>query len=116
VANKIGTYSLAVLARHHGVPFVVVAPVSTIDFGTPDGASIVVERRAAGEVTSFAGTAVAPAGSSAYNPAFDVTPPALVSAIVTERGVAQPVNAGNLRMLGAWPGRDGPVNTVSVER
>ncbi len=99
VANKVGTYALAVLARHHGIPFVVAAPVSTIDFGTPDGAAIVVEHRPADEVTSFAGTPVAVPGSDAYNPAFDVTPPELVTALVTERGVARPVNAGNLRAL-----------------
>jgi len=104
VANKVGTYSLAVLARHHQVPFVVAAPVSTIDFDTPDGAAIVVEHRPASEVTSFAGIAVAAAGSGAYNPAFDVTPPALITAVVTERGVARPVNAGNLRVLGAGGG------------
>ena len=99
VANKVGTYSLAVLARHHGVPFVVAAPVSTIDFAAPDGAAITIEHRAAEEVTSFAGTPVAAAGSPAYNPAFDITPPALLTALVTERGVARPVNAGTLRDL-----------------
>jgi methylthioribose-1-phosphate isomerase len=99
VANKVGTYGLAVLARHHRVPFVVVAPVSTIDFGSPDGAAIEVERRPAEEVTSLAGRPVAPAGTPAYNPAFDVTPPELITALVTERGVAQPVTAGTLRVL-----------------
>lgn len=101
VANKVGTYGLAVLAKHHDVPFVVVAPVSTIDFETPDGASIVVEQRAATEVTELAGQPIAPEGSAAYNPAFDVTPPELVTAIVTERGVVHPVTGGNLRVLGA---------------
>lgn len=100
VANKVGTYGLAVLARHHGVPFVVVAPVSTIDFGTADGSQIVIEERAPDEVTQLAGQQIAPAGSDAYNPAFDVTPPDLVTAIVTERGVIQPVTGGNLRVLG----------------
>jgi methylthioribose-1-phosphate isomerase len=100
VANKIGTYSLAVLARHHNVPFVVVAPVSTVDLATPDGAAIVVEHRPADEVASVAGQPVAPPGTEAYNPAFDVTPPTLLSAIVTEQGVIQPVTAGNLRDLG----------------
>jgi methylthioribose-1-phosphate isomerase len=103
VANKVGTYSLAVLARHHQVPFVVVAPVSTIDFGTPRGRAIVVEHRAAREVTHLAGHPIAPASSDAYNPAFDVTPPGLVTAIVTERGVIAPVTAGNLRVLGSEP-------------
>ena len=97
VANKVGTYSLAVLARHHGVPFVVAAPVSTIDFAAPAGPAIVVEHRAAEEVTSFAGVPVAAAGSDAYNPAFDVTPPGLITALVTERGIVRPVTAGTLR-------------------
>ncbi len=100
VANKVGTYGLAVLAGHHGVPFVVVAPVSTIDFGTADGASIAIEERAPEEVTHLAGHPLAPAGSGAYNPAFDVTPPGLITAIVTESMVIQPVTAGNLRVLG----------------
>jgi len=99
VANKVGTYGLAVLAHHHKVPFVVVAPVSTIDFGTADGASITIEQRSPDEVTHMAGRPVAPSGSGAYNPAFDVTPPALISAIVTESMVIQPVTAGNLRVL-----------------
>jgi methylthioribose-1-phosphate isomerase len=100
VANKVGTYGLAVLARHHQVPFVVVAPVSTVDFGTADGASIVIEQRPPQEVTELAGQPLAPAGSGAYNPAFDVTPPELVTAIVTETMVIQPVTRGNLRVLG----------------
>jgi methylthioribose-1-phosphate isomerase len=99
VANKVGTYGLAVLARHHRVPFVVVAPVSTIDFGTADGESIRIEQRSPDEVTHMAGQPVAPADSGAYNPAFDVTPPGLISAIVTEAMVIQPVTAGNLRVL-----------------
>jgi methylthioribose-1-phosphate isomerase len=103
VANKVGTYGLAVLARHHAVPFVVVAPVSTIDFGTEEGSQIVIEERPPDEVTQLAGQQIAPAGSAAYNPAFDVTPPDLVTAIVTERGVIQPVTGGNLRVLGAKP-------------
>jgi len=117
VANKVGTYGLAVLARHHGVPFVVVAPVSTVDFGTPDGTAITVEHRPAEEVTGLAGRPVAPAGTPAYNPAFDVTPPDLITALVTEQGVIQPVTAGNLRVLGG--GADavaGPEATVYVER
>jgi methylthioribose-1-phosphate isomerase len=100
VANKVGTYGLAVLAQQHGVPFVVVAPMSTIDFTTPDSSGIVVEHRAAEEVTTLAGQAIAPPGSAAYNPAFDVTPGRLITALVTERGVVQPVTAGNLRVLG----------------
>jgi methylthioribose-1-phosphate isomerase len=100
VANKVGTYGLAVLAQQHGVPFVVVAPMSTIDFTTPDSSGIVVEHRAAEEVTTLGGQAIAPPGSAAYNPAFDVTPGRLITALVTERGVVQPVTAGNLRVLG----------------
>ena len=117
VANKVGTYGLAVLARHHRVPLVVVAPVSTVDTGTPDGAAIEVERRPPEEVTRLAGVPVAPAGTDAYNPAFDVTPPALITAIVTERGIAQPVSAGTLRVLVTGPDRlDGPSGDVYVER
>jgi methylthioribose-1-phosphate isomerase len=117
VANKVGTYGLAVLARHHGVPFVVVAPVSSIDLATPDGSAIHVERRPSEEVTRLAGVQVAPAGTPAYNPAFDVTPPALITAIVTERGVAQPVTTGTLRVLGAGPSAvDGPLTAAYVER
>lgn len=116
VANKVGTYSLAVLAQYHGVPLVVVAPVSTIDFGTGTGGEIVVEHRAAQEVTTLGGQLIAPDGSAAYNPAFDVTPAALVSALVTERGVTQPVTAGNLRLLGAPPPRrKSALTDVSVE-
>jgi methylthioribose-1-phosphate isomerase len=99
VANKVGTYGLAVLARHHNVPFVVVAPVSTIDFSTADSASITIEQRSPDEVTHLGGQPVAPAGSAVHNPAFDVTPPGLISAIVTESMVIQPVTAGNLRVL-----------------
>jgi methylthioribose-1-phosphate isomerase len=99
VANKVGTYGLAVLARYHEIPFVVAAPVSTVDLATPDGAGIPVEQRPASEVTSVGGQTIAPEATSAYNPAFDVTPPSLVTAIVTERGVIQPVTAGNVRVL-----------------
>ncbi len=114
-ANKVGSYPLAVLAAHHGVPFVVVAPTTTIDPSTPDGASIAVEQRSATEVTCFApplavppGTGgvppaqpvpVAPAGTAAYNPAFDVTPPELITALVTETGVARPVDAAGTAAL-----------------
>jgi methylthioribose-1-phosphate isomerase len=116
VANKVGTYSLAVLAQYHGVPLVVVAPVSTIDFGTATGSEIVVEHRAAQEVTTLGGQVLAPAGSAAYNPAFDVTPAPLVSALVTERGITQPVTTGNLRLLSARPPRRKSAPTdVSVE-
>jgi methylthioribose-1-phosphate isomerase len=117
VANKVGTYGLAVLASHHRVPFVVVAPVSTIDPDTPDGAAIEVEHRPAEEVTSLAGVPLAPTGTAGYNPAFDVTPPGLITAIVTERGVAKPPTAGTLRVLTAGSGKaDGPLAAAYVER
>jgi methylthioribose-1-phosphate isomerase len=89
VANNIGTYSLAVAARHHGVRFMVAAPTSTIDPETPDGAAIPIEQRGADEVVQCAGRAVASAGVEAWNPVFDVTPAALVDAIVTERGIIE---------------------------
>ena len=101
VANKVGTYPLAVLAHHHGVPFVVVAPTSTIDTNTLTGDDIPIEQRDASEVTTVAGKPMAPEGSPAYNPAFDVTPGHLVTAIVTERGVIARENGGNLGLLGA---------------
>ena len=88
VANKVGTYGLAVLARHHGVPLYVAAPVSTVDLDCPTGADIPIERRGAEEVTAVGGVPVAPVGMEAENRAFDVTPAELVTAIVTEEGVA----------------------------
>ncbi|HEY3687296.1 MAG TPA: S-methyl-5-thioribose-1-phosphate isomerase [Streptosporangiaceae bacterium] len=100
-ANKVGTYALAVLAHHHRVPFVVVAPSSTIDLDTPTGSRIIVEQREPAEVTGFNGTPTAPEGSGAYNPAFDVTPPQLIFALVSERGIAQPVNAERVARLRA---------------
>jgi methylthioribose-1-phosphate isomerase len=87
VANKVGTYPLALAAARHGVPFVVVAPESTLDPDTPTGAAIPIEQRSADEVTAFGGTLVAPEGSAVYNPAFDVTPRDLVTALVTEARV-----------------------------
>ena len=109
VANKVGSYPLAVLARYHHVPFVVVAPLSTVDLQTEDGADIEVEQRPGHEVTEFSlphaqgagaepgtGIPVAPLGAQAYNPAFDVTPPELVTAIVTEAGVVSPVTREGL--------------------
>ncbi len=90
VANKIGTYALAVLAGAHGLPFYVSAPLSTIDRRTPTGADIVIEERDPREVTHGFGRQTAPTGVAVYNPAFDVTPARLVTAIVTERGVLRP--------------------------
>ena len=90
-ANKIGTYTLAVLAQRHGIPFYVVAPLSSVDLATPDAASIPIEERSADEVTTVRGTRIAPAGTAVFNPAFDVTPAELITAIVTEEGaVAAP--------------------------
>jgi len=89
VANKIGTYGLAVLARHHGIPFYVAAPVSTFDSETPDGAAIPVERRDGEEVAVVGGRRLAPAGVPVENRAFDVTPAELVTAYVTEEGVTR---------------------------
>lgn len=87
VANKIGTYGLAVLAHHHRIPFVVAAPWSTVDLATPTGAGIVIEQRAAAEVAEVQGVRCAPEGVAVHNPAFDVTPGHLVTRIVTDRGV-----------------------------
>lgn len=98
-ANKIGTYQAAVLAREHGVPFVVAAPFSTVDLATPTGADIPIEERDAGEVTEISGAPVAPPGVAAWNPAFDVTPARLLAAIVTERGVARPPFTDSLAAL-----------------
>jgi methylthioribose-1-phosphate isomerase len=89
-ANKIGTYSLAVLARWHEVPFYVAAPLSTVDFAIPDGSQIPVEERAGEEVTHILGQPVAPGGAAALNLAFDVTPHDLISGIITEKGVLAP--------------------------
>ncbi|MCS0602593.1 S-methyl-5-thioribose-1-phosphate isomerase [Streptomyces sp. LP11] len=110
VANKVGSYPLAVLARYHHVPFIVVAPLTTLDPDTPDGAAIEVEQRPGFEVTEIVspqvpvtgaggGVPVAPLGTQAYNPAFDVTPPELVTAIVTEEGAVSPVTAEALTEL-----------------
>jgi len=87
VANKIGTYGLAILARHHGVKFMVVAPASTVDMNIVSGGDIPIEQRSSDEVLSLAGQSIAATGAAAWNPAFDITPAALVDAIVTERGV-----------------------------
>ena len=89
-ANKIGTYSLAVLAQYHRIPFYTALPSSTIDLSIPDGSCIPVEQRGAGEVSSFAGLSTGPAGVPVWNPAFDVTPHALLSGIITERGLLRP--------------------------
>jgi methylthioribose-1-phosphate isomerase len=90
VANKIGTYSVALLARAHGIPFYVAAPVSTLDLSLADGSQIPIEERAPDEVTHHGGRRLAPEGVRVVNPAFDVTPASCVDAIITERGIARP--------------------------
>ena len=86
-ANKIGTYGLAVLCKHHGIPFVVAAPKSTIDYSIASGSSIPVEERPARELKEVQGVMIAPANAEVWNPSFDVTPATLIHAIVTEDGV-----------------------------
>lgn len=116
-ANKVGTYGVAVLAHRHSVPFYVAAPLSTVDPATPTGAGIPIEERAADEVTDVFGTRIAPDETAAANPAFDVTPAELVTAIVTEAGVLRPPYretlaraleeaAGSGAATGAFPGAD----------
>jgi methylthioribose-1-phosphate isomerase len=89
VANKIGTYTVAVLAKEHGIPFYVAAPISTVDLATPDGSKIPIEQRNAREVTHIAGKQMVPDGVEIENPAFDVTPAKYVTAVITERGIAR---------------------------
>jgi methylthioribose-1-phosphate isomerase len=98
-ANKIGTYSLAVLAQAHGIPFYVAAPASTFDLSIDTGGTIPIEQRDPREVTDGFGVSTAPAGVSVYNPAFDVTPAQLISGIVTERGLIRPVDAAAIRCV-----------------
>jgi len=99
VANKIGTYSVAVLANRHEIPFYVAAPISTLDLSIPDGSHIPIEQREPTEVTHMAGVRIVPEGVSVFNPAFDVTPHDLVHAIITERGVAKAPYTQSLRLL-----------------
>ncbi len=121
-ANKIGTYPLAVLAARHGVPFYFVAPTATIDDEALDGAAIPVEMRSPAEVTACAGRRVAPAGTDALNPSFDITPAELITAIVTEAGVLRPPYGPAIEAAIAWrearrpapdPAPDGPVEPAS---
>ncbi|HUH08604.1 MAG TPA: S-methyl-5-thioribose-1-phosphate isomerase, partial [Egibacteraceae bacterium] len=104
-ANKVGTFSLALAARHTGIPFVVVAPESTVDMDTPSGADIRIEDRGAAEVVSFNGSATAPSGTEALNPAFDVTPVALITALVTDRRVVRFDRGEDLGSIEAPDGR-----------
>ena len=99
VANKIGTYTLAVLARRHRIPFYVAAPLSSIDISVRDGSAIPIEERGASEVTGYAGVYWAPEGVAVANPAFDITPAALVSALLTEKGVVKQPNTAKIRRL-----------------
>lgn len=99
VANKIGTYSVAVLASHHGIPFYVAAPLSTIDMSLSDGAGIPIEQRSPDEVTHIGERRIVPEGVPVKNPAFDVTPGELVAAIITEKGIARPPYAQSLTKL-----------------
>jgi methylthioribose-1-phosphate isomerase len=98
-ANKIGTYPLAVLARHHNVPFLVAAPSSTFDMTLADGSAIPIEQRASEEITEGFGRRTAPKDVKTYSPAFDVTPAELITAIITERGVIRPVNAEHVKAV-----------------
>src|SRR5918996_1416145 len=99
VANKIGTYTVAVLAREHGIPFYVAAPISTIDLAMPDGSGIPIEERSAKEVTHLGAAKLTPEAAKVRNPAFDVTPNKYVTAIITERGIARAPYAESLRDL-----------------
>ena len=98
-ANKVGTYTVAMMAQAHGVPFYVAAPLSTIDLNTPDGDAIPIEQRNAREMTHVGSLQIAPSGASIWNPAFDVTPHRLVAGIITERGIVRPPYAEGLRRL-----------------
>ncbi|MDQ1375189.1 MAG: methylthioribose-phosphate isomerase, partial [Actinomycetota bacterium] len=114
VANKVGTYTLAVLASHHHVPFYVAAPVSTVDLSCPSGDAIPIERRDPDEVVAVLGTRIAPVGVAAENRAFDVTPAALVTAIITEAGIARgPYTDSLAGLLRSLPRRAEPVTGPS---
>jgi methylthioribose-1-phosphate isomerase len=98
-ANKIGTYSVAVLARENNIPFYIAAPLSTIDLHIPDGTAIPIEERSADEVTIIGGKRVAPEGVNAAHPAFDVTPARYIHGIITERGIARPPFSSSIAAL-----------------
>ncbi|HEX5823808.1 MAG TPA: S-methyl-5-thioribose-1-phosphate isomerase, partial [Candidatus Limnocylindrales bacterium] len=108
-ANKVGTYTLAVLAARHGIPFFVCAPTTSIDPATPDGASIEIEERSGDEVVAIRGVRIAPAGTEVRNPSFDVTPAELITGIVTEEGVIEaPFEAGLAVAIAAATARWAP--------
>jgi methylthioribose-1-phosphate isomerase len=98
-ANKVGSVALALACQRAGIPFVVAAPSSTVDLATASGADIVIEERDQAEVLEYAGVRAAPAGARAVNPAFDVTPHDLISAVVTERGVVEPAADPSPRIM-----------------
>jgi methylthioribose-1-phosphate isomerase len=102
-ANKIGTYQVALSAKAHGIPFYIAAPVSTIDLSLPSGDSIPIEQRSADEVFCAMGVRTAPQGIEAFNPSFDVTPAELISAIITDRGIALPPFDDSLEKLCRQP-------------
>ena len=108
VANKIGTYTVAVLASRHDVPFYVAAPVSTVDLSTPDGASIPIEERGEREVTHVGSKRMAPVGAGVWNPAFDVTPHTLVAGIITDRGICRPPFTESLKAVCTEDGESNP--------
>jgi|SRR5690554_6940770 len=99
VANKIGTYSLAVLAKHHNIPFYSISPTSTIDMDIPDGSAIPIEERDKNEIIYGLGHQIAPKGVNVYNPAFDVTPNELITGIITEKGIIKPPFKENLKKV-----------------
>ena len=108
VANKIGTYTVAVLAKEHGIPFYVAAPISTVDLECPEGSQIPIEQRNGKEVTHIAGRQMVPDGVAVENPAFDVTPAKFVAAIITERGIARAPYQDSLRQLAQVESEVGP--------
>jgi methylthioribose-1-phosphate isomerase len=108
-ANKIGTYNLALIARAHGVPFYVAGPLSTLDLALPHGDAIPIEERDPDEVTHIGAAAVTPLGTAVANPAFDVTPAHLITAIITEVGIAYPPYEESLVRLVAGAGQKQPV-------
>ncbi|MBT9317504.1 S-methyl-5-thioribose-1-phosphate isomerase [Leptothoe spongobia] len=99
VANKIGTYALALAAKAHNVPFYVACPLSTLDLATPNGEAIEIEERSTKEITHIQGQLICPENTPVFNPAFDITPAALISAIITETGIITPPYADNLKAL-----------------
>src|SRR5450432_2555498 len=108
VANKIGTYTVAILAKEHGIPFYVAAPFSTIDLATPDGSTIPIEQRNSREVSHIAGKQMVPDGVEIENPAFDVTPAKYVAAIITEKGIARAPYTNSLREVAGQEAEVGP--------